>query len=252
MDGFGARQRALEGGWYRQEDVRNLQRRAERLRAEGKLPNNVVNNSESLVASGSPYTSLLDVPSTVNSRRACEVPYAHTPSHLPAPRVSAAEQWARLGTSVSFGRGRWDADGTSIFAVQTGKEYAQTPQRLPTAFEAKRASKIAKAALETPLVSGYRLLPQLSPGRAFLWGSILALWGTAGLAMSTARHLDIHSAAEAGGKLRQVCEPVGAAAASAFKPLRNALPSVRAQPGSGNEGNSLNELARQLKVKMSG
>lgn len=83
MDGFGARQRALEGGWYRQEDVRNLQRRAERLRAEGKLPNNVVNNSESLVASGSPYTSLLDVPSTVNSRRACEVPYAHTSSHLP-------------------------------------------------------------------------------------------------------------------------------------------------------------------------
>lgn len=42
-------------------------------------------------------------------------------------------------------------------------------------------------------MSGYRLLPQLSPGRAFLWGSILALWGTAGLAMSTARHLDIHS-----------------------------------------------------------
>lgn len=71
-------------------------------------------------------------------------------------------------------------------------------------------------------------------------------------ATTTTRTACNAQAAEAGGKLRQVCEPVGAAAASAFKPLRNALPSVRPQPGYGNEGNSLNELARQLKVKMSG
>ena len=67
------------------------------------------------------------------------------------------------------------------------------PQRLPTAFEAKRQAKIERAALESPLVQGYRLLPHFTPGRAFVWGSILAVWGTAGLAMSTARHLDIHT-----------------------------------------------------------
>ena len=88
---------------------------------------------------------------------------------------------------------RWDIDGTSIFSVNEGKQMAQTPQRLPTAFEAKRLSKITQAALDTPLVQGYRLLPQFTPGRAFLWGSVLAAWATGALAMSTARSLGIHS-----------------------------------------------------------
>ena len=73
---------------------------------------------------------------------------------------------------------------------------AQEPQRLPTAFEAKRLSKIQNAAYESPLVQGYRLLPQLTPGRAFMWGSIFSLWATAGLAMTAARHLDIHTVCE--------------------------------------------------------
>ena len=88
---------------------------------------------------------------------------------------------------------RWDVDGTSIFSVNQGKQMAQTPQRLPTAFEAKRLAKIQSAALDSPLVQGYRLLPQFTPGRALMWGSILAMWGTAGLAVSAARHLDIHA-----------------------------------------------------------
>ena len=70
---------------------------------------------------------------------------------------------------------------------------AQTPQRLPTPFEAKRLSKVEHAAFDTPLVQGYRLLPTFTPGRAFLWGSIMAAWGTAAVALSTARHLNIHT-----------------------------------------------------------
>jgi hypothetical protein len=48
-----------------------------------------------------------------------------------------------------------------------------------------------QAALETPLVSGYRLLPQFTPGRALLWGTILAMWGTAAVVVTAARRLDI-------------------------------------------------------------
>lgn len=95
--------------------------------------------------------------------------------------------------SVCSAARRWDVDGTSIFSVGQAKEMAQTPQRLPTAFEAKRMSKIQTAAYDSPLVQGYRLLPQFTPGRALMWGSILAVWGTAAVAMGTARHLDIHT-----------------------------------------------------------
>ena len=84
MDGFGARQKALEGGYYRQEELRILQRRAEKLRAEGRLPSAIVStSSEGLAAASSQYTSVLDLPTSVSGRRACEVPYAHTPSILP-------------------------------------------------------------------------------------------------------------------------------------------------------------------------
>lgn len=36
-----------------------------------------------------------------------------------------------------------------------------------------------------------RLLPQFTPGRALMWGSILALWGTGALVMSSSRALNI-------------------------------------------------------------
>jgi hypothetical protein len=38
-----------------------------------------------------------------------------------------------------------------------------------------------------------RLLPKFTPGRAMMWGTILALWGTGALVATTARQLDIHT-----------------------------------------------------------
>ena len=93
MDGFGARQRALEGSWYRQEEQRSLQKHAERLRNEGRLPSALAQSPQSLAASSSHQTSLLDVPTSVAGRRACEVPYQHTPSRFPGERDST---WHRL------------------------------------------------------------------------------------------------------------------------------------------------------------
>ncbi|KAK9798560.1 hypothetical protein WJX73_006163 [Symbiochloris irregularis] len=251
MDGFGARQRAIEGTWYRQEELRQLTQRAEKLRAQGQINGGLTAMSESAVrAPGTGPVSLLDVPTSLVSRRACEVPYAHTPSKYPAARVSSFSQWAHA-PQVSFGRARWDADGVSIFSVQEGKTMAQTPQRLPTAFEAKRAAKISQAALDSPLVQGYRLLPQFTPGRAFMWGSILAMWGTAGLAVSAARQLDIHTAEGAAEKLRATCAPMIDAVSSAFSPLKGQLASSQAAERSLAADNSLTELARRMKVKLS-
>ena len=75
--------------------------------------------------------------------------------------------------------------------MDDGKRLAQTPHKPLTFYERIRLEKQQMAALETPLVQGYRLLPEFTPGRAMFWGSIIALWGTAALVMSAARSLDI-------------------------------------------------------------
>lgn len=86
---------------------------------------------------------------------------------------------------------RWTVDDASIFSVDDGKRLAQTPHKPLTFYERIRLEKQQKAAIETPLVKGIRLLPEFTPGRAMLWGSILAVWGTAALVASTAKSLDI-------------------------------------------------------------
>ena len=88
-------------------------------------------------------------------------------------------------------------DDASIFSVADGKKLAQTPHKPPTFYERLRAEKQQRAALETPLVRGMRLLPEFTPGRAMLWGTILAVWGTAAVFASTARSLDIKTVSSA-------------------------------------------------------
>ena len=92
---------------------------------------------------------------------------------------------------------RWTVDDASIFSVADGKKLAQTPYKPPTFYERLRAEKQQRAALETPLVRGMRLLPEFTPGRAMLWGTILAVWGTAAVFASTARSLDIKTVSSA-------------------------------------------------------
>lgn len=86
---------------------------------------------------------------------------------------------------------RWTVGDASIFSVDDGKRLAQTPHKPPTFYERIRLEKQQKAAIQTPLVKGYRLLPEFTPGRAMLWGTILAVWGTAAVVASTAKSLDI-------------------------------------------------------------
>lgn len=88
---------------------------------------------------------------------------------------------------------RWNVGDASIFSVDDGKRLAQTPHKPLTFYERIRLEKQQKASLESPLVQGYRLLPEFTPGRAMFWGTVLAMWGTAAIVMSTAKSLDIHT-----------------------------------------------------------
>ena len=70
-----------------------------------------------------------------------------------------------------------------------------------------------------------RLLPELTPGRAMMWGTILAMWGTCAAVALTARQLDIHTAGAGGaGRGRGRMFPPAAA---------GGRPGLWAAPGGG-------------------
>lgn len=56
---------------------------------------------------------------------------------------------------------------------------AQTSRPQATMLEVRRAQAIQRAAIATPLVRGYRWYPEMTPGRAVFWGTLLAVTGTA-------------------------------------------------------------------------
>jgi hypothetical protein len=77
-------------------------------------------------------------------------------------------------------------------------------------YENIRMQKIQRAALESPTVlGGYRVLPEMTPGRALMWGTIVAVWGTGALVMSTARYLGIEELRDVPGRMKDVLSPLG-------------------------------------------
>jgi hypothetical protein len=55
------------------------------------------------------------------------------------------------------------------------------------------ANRVARAQQAGVTLYGYKVFPDLTPGRAFMWGSILAVWAVGSVALASARALDIHS-----------------------------------------------------------
>eukprot|EP00891_Asterochloris_glomerata_P005458 jgi/Astpho2/5458/fgenesh1_pg.00077_%23_6_t len=252
---FQGRLAALEGKYFREEEVLATRKAVEKLIEEGKLPSDALKaldeaQSRSSGISSTSHddsdTSMHNLPTTVNRGRQAQqgfaavptqlhadaatvlsgasvccrqnVVYNHVPGILPVPRQQVS--WSTLGTPISFGRARWTVDDASIFSVADGKKLAQTPHNPPTFYERLRAEKLQRAALETPLVRGMRLLPEFTPGRAMLWGTILAVWGTAAVFASTARSLDIKTAEDAPEKLRGVFEPIVGRLSGWFTPTK--------------------------------
>lgn len=251
MSGFAARGNAVEGSFFRKEQEFALRKQLERLVAEGQLPQSALQQQQTpldLVANRGPnastsHVSVSDVPvSVLKGRSASDYVYQHVKGALPVPKPTVS--WSTLGTPVSFGRARWTVDDASIFSVDDGKRLAQTPHKPLTFYERIRLEKQQKAAIETPLVKGIRLLPEFTPGRAMLWGSILAVWGTAALVASTAKSLDIKTTEEAAGRLREVIAPMASQFSTVLTPLKSAVSATQMR----SERQS--ELAIRLKAKL--
>jgi len=252
---FAARGNAIEGSYFRREQDYAVRKQLEKLVNDGQLPQSALQQPQTDLqlaadvsnrgtgASTSHSISLSDVPMTVVKGRAKgDYVYQHVKGVVPVPRTAAS--WSTLGTPVSFGRARWSVDDASIFSVDDGKRLAQTPHKPSTFYERIRLEKQQKAAMETPLLQGYRLLPEFTPGRAMLWGTIFAIWGTAAVVVTSAKSLDIKTTEEASAKLREVVAPMASQLNAALTPLKGMVSatSMRSEQQS--------ELALRLRSKL--
>lgn len=127
-------------------------------------------------------------------------------------RVHAASPWQSgpnpliqlptLGnTGVKLNGSRWSgpgaAEGMSVFdtaaAMELLRNGPEPDTRRLTSAAIAHANRIQRHAQMNATIHGFKLLPDLTPGRAFVWGSFLALWCVGTAAMTTCRSLDIHS-----------------------------------------------------------
>lgn len=226
MDGFATRMHALEGSYFRAEESLALERHLERLVHEGKLPASVLDSvraSASVASGATPMAS--GIPTEVRGRPAAEYVYQHKKGAIPTPNLPSIKDWS-LGTSMSMGRGRWTVDNVSIFDVSEGRKLAATPRREATVFETRRAQAVQRAAMETPLVGGYRWLPEFTPGRAFFWGTMAAVLGTAIGSKLACVMLDIHKTEDILPKMQESLSPMADSASSLFQPLGIAMSSA--------------------------
>lgn len=173
--------------------------------------------------------------------------YEYKAGPMAPPRPT---QRFELGTRVSFGRARWTSNDASIFSVADGRRLAQTPPPRATYYESIRAEKIQKAQLATPTLRGFRLLPELTPGRAFLWGTVLALWGTGALVATTAKSLNILSFEDAPSVLKATFAPLAVALESNLAPLRESMAATTAAGGAVREDAQQSEFVDRIRVKL--
>lgn len=199
----GLNHHARETGYFRSVEHEALMDRLRSLVARGKLDASVLEAAEKR------YKETMIV-----VKKSKDIPmFEYVKGVTPVPRsVSAMHggEMGNLGTKVSMGRMRWTSDGVSIFSVADGKKLAETAPKPLNHYENIRMMKIQKAAMQTPTVlGGYRLLPEMTPGRALMWGTIVAVWGTGALVMSTAKYLGIEQLGDVPEKMQEVLSPLG-------------------------------------------
>jgi hypothetical protein len=165
-------------------------------------------------------------------------------------RSSAAASRLALGTPISLGRGRWVSEGTSIFSIAEGKRLASTPPDSITAYDGLRMAKIQKASLESPVVAGLRLLPEFTPGRALLWGTFLAMWGTGALMATAAKRLEIDGAEGASAKIRAALLPLGSALEGLMAPLKGGALAVAGRGMTAGQNTQDSELVWRLRTSL--
>lgn len=117
-------------------------------------------------------------------------------------------------TGVKLNAARWSAPASaetlSIFdtkgAVATLS--SPVPPEAMTAGMRALADRVARAQQQQATVAGFRLFPDLTPGRAFMWGTIVAVWGVSLATLASARALGIYSKEDIPIRMREHLAPI--------------------------------------------
>jgi hypothetical protein len=151
----------------------------------------------------------------------------------------------KLGTRLSLGRGKWQAssgtvEGTSLFDVKAAYKLIDgTDATLP------RQRAVAPAP-ETVITLGnklFRVFPDFTPGRALVWGTLLAVWGTSAVVVRTARRLEIQSIDDVRSALNEALTPMAGRIQHQVDPYREVLVA-------GDKSFMESDLSKQLKLKL--
>ncbi|KAL4434134.1 hypothetical protein ABPG75_000575 [Micractinium tetrahymenae] len=259
---FEKRERADEAIYFRQEERLAMLKRLEKMVEQGKLNKNVLEEVKKATSPDVHHVQSVevspgvfkDVPGEVTHKT--DYVYAHNPGQAPPPRLSEAERM-KTGMHVDLGPSKWNPGGEgSVFSLSQSLAEEAPRQNLPP-HEAARLARLQKAAgaVEMPTLFGYKLAPGLTPGRAFFWGGVLAVWGTAALVAASGDDLPVRK--QYPGPmcclhmplLLLCCSAIGERLAAFFLPWRerySLTPAERAERAEREHS----EFVRKLKDRM--
>ncbi|QDZ22557.1 hypothetical protein HOP50_08g51000 [Chloropicon primus] len=211
MEGLAQRTAAEEARFFRAEDDLALRRRMERLverascstRASPSSTRRQLNEFElEVLAARKANLSLPSSSSTVRTANPHKVSIDVAAHARRVPLHNTFVDYLKV-PQVSMGRSKWEVhQDASVFSVKDGTKLATTLPEETLAEATRPLTKIEKAvlarqnvveahAVDTATYNGIRVYPKLNAGRAFLWGSVLAVWGTAFLVFSSRKAFGI-------------------------------------------------------------
>lgn len=152
----------------------------------------------------------------------------------------------QLGNKLSVGGAKWIAssttvEGASIFSAGSALELMEgnkspllPPQR-----------SLPKLDLPTVQLGSMRLklFPDFTPGRALLWGSLLAVWGTSAVAVRTAKAMGIHSLEDVRSRFGSALAPVRGSMHATLEPFRDTF-------AGSHEAVASSDFSQRLRISM--
>jgi len=233
------RQRATEEAFFKAEQEKAVMEYLEKMMAMGRDMSKIQAPKPSTSASILPQVMAqnlrLERPEKAEERRMRKFfrfQEGNRPKHYNPSSVINNPMYvskATLGSQVSLGRSKWSAgtdtvQGASIFDVRKGAELANSaPEHV--------RQQVVKPAAPVELVSvgkvKLRLMPDYTPGRALMWGSVLAVWGTAAIVLRSAKSLEIGSLEEVPAKLGEVIRRPAKSAVTALDPIKQVATALK-------------------------
>lgn len=152
----------------------------------------------------------------------------------------------QLGNKLSVGGAKWIASsttvqGASIFSAGSALELMEG-NKSPLLPPQRSLPK-----LDMPIVQlgsmRVKLFPDFTPGRALMWGTLLAVWGTSAVAVRTAKAMGISSLEDVRSKFGDALAPIKGSMHATLEPFRDTF-------AGSHEAVAGSDFSQRLRVSM--